>query len=251
MATGCSTAPTTPCAPGTGTGAPLGANAGTATPSAATAALFNLANSNAYYAPALTAIPDDFTIAVNYVLKPASNASLSGGTTELSLTAGGTSGYTTASAVPTTTSGSGTGLLLNLVASSGGVVTGGSVSTAGSGYVLGDKIFPTEAGSDGTAYFTVVKQGAGAPWGQATDIQDNHYVYTLGATAGGPVSPSIVSLSSTGTQNWATLTGTSGGCGSFGTRCELATDTLGNVWVVDGCGPDPAHHCGRARRQSH
>jgi hypothetical protein len=36
-----------------------------------TTALFNLANSNAYYAPALTAAPDDFTIAINYNLAPA------------------------------------------------------------------------------------------------------------------------------------------------------------------------------------
>ncbi|MGA7343784.1 MAG: hypothetical protein WBE72_06675 [Terracidiphilus sp.] len=37
-------------------------------PSAATTALFNVANSNAYYSPALTSAPLDFTIAIAYVL---------------------------------------------------------------------------------------------------------------------------------------------------------------------------------------
>ena len=55
-------------------GAPLGSTAGDANPSAATTALFNLANSNAYYAPALTAAPDDFTVAIDYVLAPAGTA---------------------------------------------------------------------------------------------------------------------------------------------------------------------------------
>jgi len=57
-----------------GTGPPIGSNAGNAVPSAATTALFNLANSNAYYAPALTASPDDFTIAIDYVLAPSGTA---------------------------------------------------------------------------------------------------------------------------------------------------------------------------------
>ena len=234
MATGCSTLPTL-CAPGTGSGTPIGATPGDAVPSAATTALFNVANSNAYYAPALTAVPDDFTIAIKYVLAPPSTATVSSGTA-ISLTAKGTSGYTTASAVPTTTSGSGTGMLLNIIAASG-ALTGGSVNTPGTGYALGDKIYPTQAGSDGTAYFTVVSQGAGAPWGTATDIHDNVYVYTLGVVAGSePADPTVFSLTSNGAWNWDTATGTSGGCGSYGTRCELATDTLGNVWVVDGAG---------------
>jgi hypothetical protein len=67
MAQGCSTAPTTPCAAGTGTTPPTdGTTVGGTVPSAATTALFNLANGNAYYAPALTASPLDFTIAIAY-----------------------------------------------------------------------------------------------------------------------------------------------------------------------------------------
>lgn len=130
--------------------------AGTGTPpvggpsaSAATAALFNIANSNAYYAPALTAAPFDFTIAINYVLAP-----------------------------------------------------GGTVQ---------------------------------APWGIATDINDNVYVYAA-STPG-----TIYSLTSNGAQNWETAsvlaTGETGdGCGTFGTRCGVVPDTIGNLWVTDNSG---------------
>lgn len=66
-AQGCSTAPTTTCAPGTGTTPPTdGTTVGGTVPSAATTALYNIAASNAYYAPALTASPLDFTIAIAY-----------------------------------------------------------------------------------------------------------------------------------------------------------------------------------------
>jgi hypothetical protein len=127
--------------------------AGTGTPpvggpsaSAATTALFNIANSNAYYAPALTAAPFDFTIAINYVLSP-----------------------------------------------------GGA---------------------------------AQAPWGIGTDIDDNVYVFAA-STPG-----TIYSLTSNGAQNWETALGgtAAGGCGTFGTRCGVVPDTLGNVWVTDNAG---------------
>ncbi len=62
-ATGCSSPP---CAPGTGSGTPVGTTANLITPSAATTALYNVATSNGYYTPALTAIPDDFTMAIAY-----------------------------------------------------------------------------------------------------------------------------------------------------------------------------------------
>jgi hypothetical protein len=66
-AQGCSTAPATPCAPGTGTTPPTdNTTVGGTVPSAATTALYNVANSNAFYAPALTASPLDFTIAIAY-----------------------------------------------------------------------------------------------------------------------------------------------------------------------------------------
>jgi hypothetical protein len=147
MANGCPTAGATPpvlCTPGSGSGAPLGATAGDAVPSAATTFLFNLANSNAYYAPALTAAPEDFTIAIDYVLAPSGTA-------------------------------------VNV-------------------------------------------------WGLGTDIKDNIYVYTNSTPL------TVYSLASNGAQNWTTATGTSCGFSTTGSRCVMTTDTLGNVWLVDGAG---------------
>ncbi len=127
-----------------GSGPPIGSNAGNAVPSAATTALFNAANSNAYYGPALTAAPDDFTIAIDYVLAPSGTA-------------------------------------VNV-------------------------------------------------WGLGTDIKDNLYVYTNSTPL------TVYSLTSNGAQNWATATGTSCGFSTTGSRCSMTTDTLGNVWMVDGAG---------------
>ena len=80
--------------------------------------------------------------------------------TAASLTAAGSSGYLTASGVPTTTSGAGIGLLLNLTAVAG-VVTSGSVdsSSPGAGYALGDQVYPTQAGASGDCYFTITQIG--------------------------------------------------------------------------------------------
>jgi len=140
-ATGCPTAPTTPCAPGTGSGAPTAnATVGGTVPSAATTNLYNIANSNAYYTPALTTVPLDFTIAIAYTAVANTN------------------------------------------------------------------------------------------WGQASDINDNHYVYAN-------ITPKTVfSLSSNGAAGWTTAINTNGGCGSFSIRCSVSADTLGNLWVVDSSG---------------
>jgi len=141
-ANACSTAGNTPpvlCAPGTGSGAPVEKNASGAVPSAATTNLYNVAFSNAYYAPALTAAPLDFTIAIVY---------------------------------PET----------------------------------------------------------GAMWGSAATIDDKIYVYDNET----PVT--VFSISSDGVAGWSTPTGTTSGCGSYGYRCSVAADTLGNLWVVDTSG---------------
>ena len=72
---------------------------------------------------------------------------------ELTIADAGTSGYVTANNVPTTTSGSGTGLLLNIVASGGVIIAVTTVEPETStGYQPGDKIYPTQAGSSGDAY---------------------------------------------------------------------------------------------------
>ena len=101
MANGC---PTSPCAPGTGSGIPIGS----AVPSAATTNLYNVASSNAYYSPALTVTPLDFTIAIAYPKTGAlwgstsdinDNIYVYDNTTPLavfSLSSDGTAGWTTA-----------------------------------------------------------------------------------------------------------------------------------------------------------
>jgi hypothetical protein len=87
-------------------------------------------------------------------VSPLTSATLTVGiVTNTTLGSGGTSGYTTASGLPTTTSGSGTGATASITAA-GGIVTGGSAA-GGHGYSIGDQIFPTQAGSSGDAYFVV------------------------------------------------------------------------------------------------
>ena len=138
----------------TGTGAPVSNSSSTdVIPAAATTALFNIANSNAFYAPALTAAPLDFTIAINYIISP-----------------------------------------------------GGTQRT---------------------------------PWGLGLDVNDDVYFYVETPVAAGPpaTGPTIYSLTSNAAQNWATLLSTQNeGCGSAGTRCQVITDALGNVWVADHSG---------------
>lgn len=83
--------------------------------------------------------------------------------------AGGT-GYTSASTLPTTTTGIGTGATLTIVAASG-VITGGTLGAAGTGYAVGDKIIPTQVGGAGGFFLvstitggaiTLTAQNAGA-----------------------------------------------------------------------------------------
>ena len=62
--------------------------------------------------------------------------------------------YTTGT-VATTTNGSGSGATIDITAVSGSQITAGQVVAAGSGYAIGDFLFPTESGTSGTAYFTV------------------------------------------------------------------------------------------------
>jgi len=65
---------------------------------------------------------------------------------------GGGTGYTAATGVATTSSGSGTGLTVDTVVS-GGVVTSFTVNAVGSGYVVGETI--TIAGGTTNATFTI------------------------------------------------------------------------------------------------
>jgi len=70
------------------------------------------------------------------------------------LTNQGASGYATTGIVATTTSGSGSGMLLYVTAS-GGKITAANVAAWGTGYATGDHVLPTEAGSSGDAYVTI------------------------------------------------------------------------------------------------
>jgi hypothetical protein len=72
----------------------------------------------------------------------------------LTLTNNGTTGYTSATALPTTTNGAGTGLTITIVGAVG-AITSGTMVAAGIGYRVGDKVYPTQGPSDGTAYFLV------------------------------------------------------------------------------------------------
>ena len=45
------------------------------------------------------------------------------------------------------------------LSTAGGVITSGSIAAIGSGYAVSDKIYPTQAGSSGNAYFTITQVG--------------------------------------------------------------------------------------------
>lgn len=120
-----------------------------------------------------------------------------------SLTNAGTSGYTTHANLPTTTSGTGTGALASITAALG-VITGGTV-TGGINYAIGDKVYPTQAGSSADAYFTVTAVANGGtitaaiPAGPFT-FADRSTVMLEGRTdiLSPPVSYTIASISCVG-----------------------------------------------------
>jgi hypothetical protein len=60
------------------------------------------------------------------------------------------SGYTTAAGLPTTTGGVGSGAVVSITASNGNL-TSCTATTPGSGYQVGDYVYPTQAGSAGSA----------------------------------------------------------------------------------------------------
>ena len=100
----------------------------------------------------------------------------------VTLTAAG-SGYPTGNSaptqidVPTTTSGSGTGLTLNLgsLRTSAGGLSTATVNRAGSGYVVGDTV--TVTGGDGNATFEIATIKTSSPvHGQMTFEQQNNYI---------------------------------------------------------------------------
>jgi hypothetical protein len=88
---------------------------------------------------------------------------------QFALTFKGTSGYTstnTAGVLATTTSGAGTGMELFCTAAAG-ILNACQIAANGSGYLAGDKVYPTCSGSSGDGYITIL-QAAGTtlygPW---------------------------------------------------------------------------------------
>ena len=91
---------------------------------------------------------------------------------QLTLVNGGTSGYVSSNWLPTTTTGAGTGMTVNIQAS-GGVVNNVWVAFNGTGYAAGDKVYPVLAGSSGDAYVTVFRTNGGTnygSWNMAGDL---------------------------------------------------------------------------------
>lgn len=99
----------------------------------------------------------------------------------------GSSGYV-GGQYTTTTSGSGSGAILSFLTVNGQIENPNPTPSVppivsnGSGYAVGDKIYPAVPGADGSAYFTVTKvDGAGVIWGT-----DNYSAFNsaLSAAAG-------------------------------------------------------------------
>ena len=147
----------------------------------------------------------------------------------LTLTNGGTSGYTTASALPTTTSGSGSSLKLNIVAA-GGVVTSATIvqQSQGPNYAMGDKIYPTQSGSSGDAYFTVSSIGGTPLWivgSEGGAVNQGEVLIPVGIGFGGGIGQpfSQVALYSTSSGNL--------NCGTsmINTSCAFVAGTFNGV----------------------
>jgi hypothetical protein len=82
-------------------------------------------------------------------------ATLSGtGVATVTVSVGGLTPYTTGTNIPTTTSGLGTGLTMNITGVTSGAITptGWSVDAVGSGYAVNDHIYPTEGAATGAIF---------------------------------------------------------------------------------------------------
>jgi hypothetical protein len=239
MANGCPTAGNTPpvlCAAGAGSGPPLGSTAGDAVPSAATTALFNLANSNAYYAPALTASPLDFTIAINYSLAPSGSAvNVWGLGTDIK---DNLYAYTNSSGAPETIYSLASNGALNWEKPTGttcGFSTTGSrcvatTDTLGNVWVT-DNSGLTEmnasTGTVGTTYTTVDSLHKAT-----VDVGNNVWLaaYNLGTANGTQAHPSALEELVQGATAISDITVGSGPETATASLHDLSFDTAGNLW---------------------
>ena len=144
----------------------------------------------------------------------------------------GTSGYYSA-VVATTTSGSGAGATIAISAQSG-TLSGNAdgpdfVLNPGSGYALGDKVYPTVTGSSGDAYFTVVAiDGAGAIVG-TDNYTAFHAANLLAQAAGG----TVYIPAGTGTGQYLFNTAQNAQYLTFGSNTRLEMDPAAKVYPVN------------------
>jgi len=230
-----------------GTGAPLGASAGDANPSLATLNLFNVANSNAFYAPALTAAPDDFTIAVNYALAPAGTVTGNGIASAVNVWGLGTDisdnvyAYTrmTAPVIYSLTS-NGTQLWSTVSSttcgySSTGARCVGIPDTLGNLWVVdnaGLTQFNASTGVQGTTYTTVDSLQMALP-----DVGNNIWLagYNVGTANGTQTNPSALEEFPQGGSAIQDVevggSAVTSGNGSTSNLHDLSFDSAGNLWA--------------------
>jgi hypothetical protein len=103
-------------------------------------------------------------------------------------------GFTTAAGLPTTTSGAGTGAMVSITASATGALTSCTAAAGGSGYQVNDYVYPTQAGSAGSACQVTAVSGTAI----ATMITVQEQVITS-FLVDSPAMPSLVSVCVTGT----------------------------------------------------
>ncbi|MGA3080138.1 MAG: Ig-like domain-containing protein, partial [Terracidiphilus sp.] len=110
-------------------------------------------------------------------------------------------GYTTAAGLPTTTSGAGTGAVVSITAV-GGTLTACTETAGGSGYKVGDFVYPTQTGASGGACLVTAVSGTTVT---ATAVTGGEQVVG-GFLVESPAQPSLVSVCITGTGPLSTST---------------------------------------------
>ncbi|MFZ1084781.1 MAG: Ig-like domain-containing protein [Terracidiphilus sp.] len=110
-------------------------------------------------------------------------------------------GYTTASGVPTTTNGAGSGAVISITASNGNL-TSCTATTPGSGYIAGDYVYPTQSGATGSSCLVTAVSGSGV-----LTMTSSVEQVMGGFLVDSPALPSIVSVVPNSAPQGGTLTG--------------------------------------------
>jgi hypothetical protein len=110
-------------------------------------------------------------------------------------------GYTTAAGLSTTTNGAGTGAVISITASAGNL-TSCTATAPGSGYIVGDYVYPTQAGGTGSSCLVTSVNGTGISTMTASTEQ-----VMGGFLVDSPALPSIVSVVPNSAPQGGTLTG--------------------------------------------